>query len=161
MGVMEDSRAFPSASWGALILSSHYSRSDISDQILAQVMETYCFFLMENFIALPAFTNEYGVLDEETGKHFITTPWQSALGMGGPVGAFISVFLAGHLTSKIGYHWETIWALIRINAFIFVLYFANSLGVMLASQLLEGIPWGIFIANIYRTSWRVIILSTS
>jgi SP family general alpha glucoside:H+ symporter-like MFS transporter len=34
-----------------------------------------------------------------------------------------------------------------LNAFIFVFYFANSLPIMFVSQLLEGIPWGIFIAN--------------
>lgn len=34
-----------------------------------------------------------------------------------------------------------------LNGFIFVFYFANSLPVMLAAQILEGIPWGVFIAN--------------
>lgn len=34
-----------------------------------------------------------------------------------------------------------------LNAFIFVFFFANSLSVMVAAQVLEGIPWGIFIAN--------------
>lgn len=104
-------------------------------------------FLMGNFIALPAFADKFGVLNPKTGETAITTPWQSALQMGGPVGAFIGVFLAGPLTSKIGYRWATITGLMLLNAFIFVFYFANTLGVMLASQLLEGIPWGIFIAN--------------
>lgn len=110
-------------------------------------MEAYCVFLMGNFIALPAFEDAYGVEDPISGKKFITTPWQSALQMGGPVGAFMGVFLAGPLTSKIGYRWATISGLMALNCFIFIFYFANSLGVMLASQLLEGIPWGIFIAN--------------
>jgi len=34
-----------------------------------------------------------------------------------------------------------------LNATIFIMFFANSLPVFFASQLLEGIPWGIFIAN--------------
>ena len=34
-----------------------------------------------------------------------------------------------------------------LNAFIFVFYFAKSLPVMFAAQILEGMPWGIFIAN--------------
>lgn len=34
-----------------------------------------------------------------------------------------------------------------LNAFIFIFYFAQSLAVMFVAQLLEGIPWGIFIAN--------------
>ena len=110
-------------------------------------MEAYCVFLMGNFIALPAFANDYGIVDPKSGEKFITTSWQFALQTGGPVGAFMGVFLAGPLTSKIGYRWATISGLMALNAFIFVFYYGKNLGVMLASQLLEGIPWGIFIAN--------------
>lgn len=101
---------------------------------------------MGNYIALPAFRNEYGIPDGKGGM-VIETSWQSALQMGGPLGALIGVFLAGPLTSWIGYRWATISGLMTLNAFIFVMFFANSLPVYFASQLLEGIPWGIFIAN--------------
>jgi SP family general alpha glucoside:H+ symporter-like MFS transporter len=67
--------------------------------------------------------------------------------MGGPIGAIIGVVLAGPLTSRIGYRWAFISNLMLLNAFIFVFYFAKSLPVMLAAQLLEGVPWGVFIAN--------------
>ena len=110
-------------------------------------MEAYCVFLMGNFIALPAFAEEYGVYNAEKDEWVIETAWQSALQMGGPIGAIIGVVLAGPLTSRIGYRWAFISNLMLLNAFIFVFYFANSLPVMLVSQLLEGIPWGIFIAN--------------
>jgi SP family general alpha glucoside:H+ symporter-like MFS transporter len=110
-------------------------------------MEAYCVFLMGNFIALPAFAKEYGVYDVGKTKWVIVASWQSALQMGGPLGAIIGVCLAGPLTSRIGYRWATISGLMLLNAFIFVFYFANSLPVMFVSQLLEGIPWGIFIAN--------------
>lgn len=110
-------------------------------------MEAYCVFLAGNFIAIPRFANDFGAYSEVEGKKIIQTNWQFALQMGGPLGALIGVFLAGPITSKIGYRWATISALMVLNAFIFVFYFANSLPVMLVSQLLEGIPWGIFIAN--------------
>lgn len=110
-------------------------------------MEAYCVFLMGNFIPLPAFENDYGVWSEEKGEKIIVASWQSALQMGGPVGAIIGVCLAGPLTSRIGYRWATITGLMLLNAFILVFYFAKSLPVMFVSQLLEGIPWGIFIAN--------------
>lgn len=110
-------------------------------------MESYCVFLAGNFIALPAFEKRYGVFSEEVGHKIIESSWQSALQMGGPLGAFIGVFLAGPITSKIGYRWATIAGLMALNAFIFVFYFADSLPLMLVAQLLEGIPWGIFIAN--------------
>jgi SP family general alpha glucoside:H+ symporter-like MFS transporter len=45
-----------------------------------------------------------------------------------------------------------------LNAMIFVFYFAKSLPIMLLSQLLEGLPWGVFIANApacesYNDAW--------
>lgn len=108
-------------------------------------MEAYCVFLAGSFIALPAFAKHFGVLHE--GVWIIEQPWQFALQCGGPVGAFIGVFLAGPLTSWIGYRWATISALMVLNCFIFIFYYANSLPVMLVSQLLAGLPWGVFIAN--------------
>lgn len=63
------------------------------------------------------------------------------------IGAIIGVVLAGPLTSRIGYRWAFISNLMLLNGFIFVFYFADSLPVMLAAQLLEGVPWGVFIAN--------------
>jgi SP family general alpha glucoside:H+ symporter-like MFS transporter len=110
-------------------------------------MEAYCVFLMGNFIALPAFAREYGVYDAAADEWVIETAWQSALQMGGPIGAIIGVVIAGPITSRIGYRWAFISNLMLLNCFIFVFYFANSLPVMLAAQLLEGIPWGVFIAN--------------
>lgn len=34
-----------------------------------------------------------------------------------------------------------------MNATIFITFFANSLPLFFVGQLLEGLPWGIFIAN--------------
>ena len=109
-------------------------------------MESYCVFLMGSFVAMNQFKKEYGIIDKE-GEWSIIASWQSALQVGGPLGAIIGVTIAGPLTSRIGYRWATIAGLMLLNAFIFVFYFANSLAVMFVSQLLEGIPWGIFIAN--------------
>ncbi len=110
-------------------------------------MESYDVFLCNNFIALPAFTQKYGIYDPATQKYVIVTSWQSALQVSGQLGALIGVFLAGPLTSRIGYRWATFIALMFLNAFIFVFYFAESLPVIFVSQLLEGLPWVIFIAN--------------
>jgi SP family general alpha glucoside:H+ symporter-like MFS transporter len=112
-------------------------------------MESYCVFLIGNFIALPAFAEQFGELvpGSNPEKFVIVTSWQSALQCAGPIGALIGVCLAGPLTSRIGYRWATITGLMTLNAFIFIFFFAKSLGVMFAAQVLEGIPWGIFIAN--------------
>lgn len=109
-------------------------------------MESYDVFLIGNFVALPAFKQQFGVYDAVNG-YVIQTKWQSALQVSGQLGALIGVFLAGPLTSRIGYRYATLTGLMLLNAFIFVMYFAKSLPVFFAAQILEGIPWGIFIAN--------------
>lgn len=110
-------------------------------------MESYDVFLMGNFLALPAFRNRFGVLDPATGLNVVEPKWQSALQVSGQLGALIGVFIAGPLTSRIGYRWATLIGLALMNITIFGFYFANSLPVFFVAQLLEGLPWGIFIAN--------------
>lgn len=110
-------------------------------------MESYDVFLCNNFVALPYFKQKFGVYDEKAAQWVIETKWQSALQVSGQLGALIGVFVAGPLTSRIGYRYATLTGLMLLNAFIFVFYFATSLEVMFAAQILEGIPWGIFIAN--------------
>ncbi|GKT70230.1 LOW QUALITY PROTEIN: MFS transporter, SP family, general alpha glucoside:H+ symporter [Colletotrichum tofieldiae] len=134
MGVLEAVRLYPMASLWAFIMSTTI------------IMESYCVFLMGSFVAMDQFKDEFGVNDRNGVKQ-IEASWQSALQVGGPLGAIIGVCIAGPITSRIGYRWATISGLMLLNAFIFVFYFANSLAVMFVSQLLEGVPWGIFIAN--------------
>jgi SP family general alpha glucoside:H+ symporter-like MFS transporter len=110
-------------------------------------MESYDVFLIGNFVALPAFRKQYGIFDAATHEYVIVTKWQSALQVSGQLGALIGVFLAGPLTSRIGYRWATLTGLMLLNVFIFAFYFASSLPVIFVAQLLEGLPWGIFIAN--------------
>lgn len=114
-------------------------------------MESYDVFLMGNFVALDAFITRYGV-DNPNAKpgdnpKVIATKWQSALQVSGQLGALIGVFVAGPLTSRFGYRYATLFALMLLNVFIFIFYFGDSLPVYFVAQLLEGIPWGIFIAN--------------
>lgn len=109
-------------------------------------------FLMGSFVALPQFKKDFGIQhgfekDGFTPAYVIETKWQSALQVSGQLGALIGVFVAGPLTSRLGYRYATLIGLMLLNAFIFVFFFAKSLSVMFAAQILEGIPWGIFIAN--------------
>ncbi|KAJ6456173.1 maltose permease [Mycena sanguinolenta] len=110
------------------------------------VMESFDMFLNSNFVALPAFQQRYGVFVEGSGWT-IPTRWQSALFQSGQCGAFVGVFLAGPITTRIGYRWTAILGLILMNATIFVSFFADSLALLTVGQALEGVPWGFFIAN--------------
>lgn len=92
-------------------------------------MESFDMFLNGNFVALPAFQKRYGV---QVGpeKWAIPTQWQSALFQSGQCGAFVGVFLAGPVTNRFGYRWTTIFALIMMNATIFISFFVSGpLGV--------------------------------
>ncbi|PNS20975.1 hypothetical protein CAC42_3312 [Sphaceloma murrayae] len=135
MTVLQAVRAYPMASFWAFVMSCTI------------IMESYDVFLIGNFLALPAFTQKFGILDTATGKYVVEAKWQSALQVSGQLGALIGVFLAGPLTSRIGYRWATLTGLMLLNIFIFSFYFAESLPVIFVAQLLEGLPWGIFIAN--------------
>ncbi|GIZ36867.1 hypothetical protein CKM354_000033300 [Cercospora kikuchii] len=135
MTVMQALKAYPMASFWAFVISCTI------------IMESYDVFLMGNFVALDKFIQDYGVINPATGEKVIATKWQSALQVSGQLGALIGVFLAGPLTSRIGYRWANIVGLMALNAFIFIFYFGDSLPVYFAAQILEGLPWGIFIAN--------------
>lgn len=81
-------------------------------------------FLNGNFVAQQAFREHYGVYIEGSGWT-IETKWQSALFQAGQCGAFVGVFLAGPITNKLGYRWTTIFALMLMNATIFVSFFVR------------------------------------
>jgi len=110
-------------------------------------MESYDVFLIGNFLALPRFVQDYGVVNPATGLKVVAPKWQSALQVSGQLGALIGVILAGPLTSRVGYRWATLIGLMLMNITIFGFYFAKSLPIFFVAQLLEGLPWGIFIAN--------------
>ncbi|KAK3684455.1 hypothetical protein LTR37_020263 [Vermiconidia calcicola] len=135
MTVLEAVKAYPMASFWAFVMSCTI------------IMESYDVFLIGNFIALGAFTSRYGVYDAESDEYNIVNSWQSALLIAGQLGALIGVFIAGPLTSWIGYRYATLTGLMLLNVFIFIFYFGDSIPVFFVAQLLEGIPWGIFIAN--------------
>ena len=90
-----------------------------------QVMESFQMFLSGNFVALPHFKDVYGV-ELPNGEMAIESKWQSALFAAGQCGAFLGVFIAGPITTKIGYRWTTIIGLVLMNATIFVSFFVRS-----------------------------------
>ncbi|KAJ6014233.1 hypothetical protein N7540_008824 [Penicillium herquei] len=134
MGVWEAAKLHPWACFWAFIMC------------FTIVMESFDMFLNTNFVALQEFQEHFGV---QTGPNSWTIPtrWQSALFQSGQCGAFIGVFLAGPITSRIGYRWTTILGLVLMNATIFISFFADSLTVLVIGQAFEGVPWGFFIAN--------------
>lgn len=92
-------------------------------------------FLNGNFVALGAFQERYGVVVEGRDGWTIPTKWQSSLFQAGQCGAFVGVFLAGPITNKFGYRWTTIFALMLMNATIFVSFFVSNPGCVIRNAV--------------------------
>lgn len=103
-------------------------------------MEGYDIVLVTSLFAQPAFAEAFGSYNPEAGWQ-ISASWQSATGIAPILGAIVGAFLNGWLTSKFGYRKVLLASLVLITAFIFVLFFATSMGVIFVGLVLCGVPW--------------------
>jgi SP family general alpha glucoside:H+ symporter-like MFS transporter len=111
---------------------------------LTIVMEGYDISLMFSLFAFPPFVEKFGTYYPELGKKFIPGDWQVALGNAAACGSFIGLLLNGYVTERFGHRVVTIVGLIIMSGVIFITFFAPNLEVLVAGQVLVGIPWGIF-----------------
>ncbi|KAH8655386.1 maltose permease MAL31 [Xylariales sp. PMI_506] len=114
---------------------------------LCVIMEGYDSNLIGNFFAYPTFAAKYGQYVDSSGNHQLTAPWQAALNDMAGVGGFIGVLINGPLVSRFGQKRVILAGLIALSAFIFITFFAPSIGVLAAGEFLCGIPWGIFASS--------------
>jgi len=110
---------------------------------LTIVMEGYDLTIINSFYAFPEFKKRYGVL-EANGDYQITTAWQSALTNGAVVGEILGLLFNGHLTERFGYRKTLMGALVALCLFIFLAFFAINIGLLMASEVLCGLSWGVF-----------------
>ncbi|KAL1962672.1 hypothetical protein VTN77DRAFT_9306 [Rasamsonia byssochlamydoides] len=108
------------------------------------VMEGYDVILIGNFFGYPQFAKKYGHDYGGSVGYQVSTPWQTGLSMASTVGTVFGGILNGYLSSAFGYRWVMIGGLFFMNAFIFVVFFAPSLPVLLVGQILCGLAWGVF-----------------
>lgn len=111
------------------------------------VMEGYDNILTGSFYAYPQFQKTFGQpFSDENGKitYQLSTKWQSSLGAASSVGSILGIFFNGYLTERFGHRLVINVSLIFMGAFIFIVFFARSIEVLLVGQILCGIPWGIF-----------------
>ncbi|BCS18171.1 uncharacterized protein APUU_10999A [Aspergillus puulaauensis] len=80
------------------------------------------------------------------GGYQITASWQTALGNDGYIGVIIRILLNGYITERIGMKKTRVLAHITITAFTFILVFGQTKELLLAGQVLCGLPWGFFSA---------------
>ncbi|KAI8716805.1 hypothetical protein NCS52_00974900 [Fusarium sp. LHS14.1] len=112
---------------------------------LTVVMEGYDKSLIAGFIAFPSFRRRYGELSE-TPKgplHEISPLWQMGLQNAAVGCEVIGLFIHGWVTYKIGYKKMMIISLLWLLVAVFPAFFAHNITVLLISQALCGISWGV------------------
>ncbi|KAI8669579.1 MFS domain-containing protein [Fusarium keratoplasticum] len=108
------------------------------------IMEGYDVTLLSSFYAYPTFREKYGAwLDEDNGYQ-ISANWQQRFNCLGAFANIIGALLNGWATAKWGHRKVLMASLFWLTAFIFVVFFAPNIEVLLVGQFLCNIPWGVF-----------------
>ncbi|KAF4988861.1 hypothetical protein FGRMN_9503 [Fusarium graminum] len=108
------------------------------------IMEGYDLALLGNLYASPVFNQKFGTYNAEKEKYAVSAAWQSGLSNGARAGEIIGLILAGWASDRYGYKMTTVGALILMIAFVFVLFFAPNIKILILGEVLCGIPWGAF-----------------
>lgn len=103
-------------------------------------MEGFDIVLINSLMALPAFQLRFGEPSPD-GGYQISAAWQSGLSNGALVGEVIGLFFIGYIVERIGYKKTMIGALTLLTGFIFIVFFAQNLPMLLVGEILMGIPW--------------------
>lgn len=132
LGFMQAIRKYPKAVMWSVLLSTSI------------IMEGYDIVLLSSFFAQPSFAKRYGEFDPKSKTYQISASWQNGLSNAVSIGTILGAFSNGYFTHKFGYRKVLLSSLLLIVAFVFVPFFAPNLGILLAGELLCGIPWGVF-----------------
>ena len=132
MTLMQGLKTYPKAVGWSVLLST------------CIVMEGFDLVLISSLYGLPAFAKKFGSFDASSGTYQISAAWQSGLSNGALVGEILGLYVSGIIADKIGYRKTIIGALTMIACFIFIVFFAQNLPMLLAGEILSGLPWGVF-----------------
>ncbi|KAI0410732.1 MFS maltose permease MalP [Xylaria grammica] len=107
------------------------------------VMEGFDNALIGSFYAFPAFQEKYG--DQlSDGTYGLTAQWQAGLSGAVNAGQVLGLLLNGYISERLGYKKTMLAALSAAVAFVPLLFFAQNKQILLAGELLLGLPLGIF-----------------
>ncbi|KAJ0136146.1 Maltose permease MAL31 [Colletotrichum tanaceti] len=133
MTLLQAVRTYPKAIGWSVLLSS------------TLIMEGYDLALLGNLYSSPVFNRKYGAWSEARGgRHVVSAAWQSALSNGARAGEVVGLLVAGWTADRYGYRATTMGFLVLMIAFIFVLFFAPNVQILVLGEVLCGIPWGAF-----------------
>lgn len=96
-------------------------------------MESYSSILLNSFYASPEFTQAYGT-EVSPGVYEISSAWQSGINAGMTACLIVGVALGGPFIDRFGHRITLIGGLILNIAFIFITFFAKSIGMIAAGM---------------------------
>lgn len=132
MTLMKAIKTYPKAIGWSFLLSS------------TLILEGYDLALLGGLYASPMFNQKFGAFNPDNDKWNVSAAWQSGLSNGARAGEIFGLILAGWTADRYGYKVTTIGSLLLIIAFVFVLFFAPNVKVLVIGEVLCGIPWGAF-----------------
>ncbi|EXJ71374.1 uncharacterized protein A1O5_05181 [Cladophialophora psammophila CBS 110553] len=124
----EAARLYPAAVGWSLFFSIGVIMCAFDPQLLGQLYAT------------PAFQRDFGYLYE--GSYIVSAPWQTGLSMGSPIGQVVGAFFAAIPMELFGRKKTFGACVIFTTGFVFIQFFARSLPVLLAGELLGGLVLG-------------------
>jgi len=131
MTLLQGIRAYPKAvAWSAFLSTT-------------LIMEGYDKILINNLYAYEPFKRAFGVQGAD-GSYQVQPEWQSALSNASLIGEVLGLMITGLAADRYGYRRVMIGALGLLTAFIFIVFFAESIQMLLAGQILMGVPLGVF-----------------
>ncbi|KAI1453835.1 sugar transporter [Annulohypoxylon moriforme] len=132
MTLLKAIKLYPKAiSWSVLLSST-------------LIMEGYDLALLGSLYASPVFNKKFGTYSAAKDKWAVSAAWQSGLSNGARAGEIFGLIFAGWVSDRYGYKMTTIASLILMIMFVFVLFFAPNIQVLVVGEVLCGIPWGAF-----------------
>ncbi|EHK18647.1 uncharacterized protein TRIVIDRAFT_69846 [Trichoderma virens Gv29-8] len=131
LGFWQAMRQYPTATFWAMFFS------------IAVIMSGYDGQIIFSFYALPAFQKRYGNLVD--GSYEIPAPWQTALGMGNPIGQVLGALASGYPMERFGRRWTLAVCCVWSIGFVFVQFFATSLPMLCAGEILGGLAYGFYV----------------
>lgn len=108
------------------------------DRLLTMLLAGYDLALLGNLYASDMFNRKYGEYVPASRKYVISAAWQSGLSNGARAGEIFGLILAGWTSDRYGYRVTTMASLVLMILFIFVLFFAPNVQILVLGEVLCG-----------------------
>ena len=108
------------------------------------IMGGYDLALLGSLYASDKFNEKYGTYSATEDRYDLSAAWQSGLSNGARAGEIFGLIIAGWVSDRYGYRMTTIASLVLMICFIFVLFFAPNVKILVLGEILCGLPWGAF-----------------